>query len=1087
MLSKLMGMIRVSLLVLLSVSTLSADEYELTFIPELPVPLGTNDDGTILVGQDFNNMAVVWSAETGATVIGEGAAWGVSDDGKVVASLINNDGLEEAAIWQNGEITWLGNIPGGSVCDTFISSGLAISADGTTVTGMGWHDDWSAEAYYWTAETGMVALGQDYGASSKAQAVSGDGSIIGGWNENDMGWRCSVIWDKDGNRTYIGSPSGGLDGEVGHISSNGTAYGFGSGSGEYELTSWMWTQEGGMTDLSGPDCPSYVKQCWALSGSDNGTAVGNYFYNGFMDFRSCIRTEETGTMTDLKTYLIDHGMQNIDAWSFNRAMVINNAGTHIAGLGINDMGDMGGYLLKLANVGVPNGYISGTVTIDETFGMISDVVLKLGSQYIHPSNDGTFTFESSVGTFTLKASLYGYNQFVETGIVVNPELTTTINVNLDLCEEPLNIPRNLIVDTEIGKIDWDAALEGYSSFAGWNDGVCIDGMGMGEAGTTKVAIRFDTESLMNYSGGFLKGVRFFPKSNVSTYTVKVWVGADAANEIASIPVQNFVNNQWNYVDLDELIEINAMDELWIGYEANSPEQTYPFGHDDGPAIAGYGDMLYYYGAWNSLASFGFDANLCIDGLIVDPQGKALVMKRPEKRIEKASSDIEYPETKIASGNIPSDNKEYTGYNVYLNNYANPVASNISETEYTFEGLEPNTQYYAAIETQYASGEVSEMVMIDFIYQKEADYLEPANLAFEQSTKTLTWDMPGMWLGFESGVCSEGIGLNDGGEFAAAIRLSSEMLADYEMSHLTSMKFIAKDVSVDFTLKVWKGEEAEELVYEQEIENVILDSYTIVTLDEPVVINANETVWIGYQISNQAVGVYPAGVDEGPAIANCGDMLWTQNEGWTELADWGVNKNWNLQAYIEADGNMIKLNKSGIATSEDKEVKNSILSTGNVNESKDQIVTCYNVSLDGNIIATVTDRSYVFGDLTNGVHTAGVVAVYADGQSEMSTLEFNYTVGIESSLPNNWNLSQNYPNPFNPETTINFSVVDGFVGKVSLNVYNSKGEFVQELVRNNLKSGNYSVTFNASSMSSGIYYCIMNAGNYTKSVKMVLIK
>ena len=83
------------------------------------------------------------------------------------------------------------------------------------------------------------------------------------------------------------------------------------------------------------------------------------------------------------------------------------------------------------------------------------------------------------------------------------------------------------------------------------------------------------------------------------------------------------------------------------------------------------------------------------------------------------------------------------------------------------------------------------------------------------------------------------------------------------------------------------------------------------------------------------------------------------------------------------------------------------------------------------------------------------------------------------------LEQNYPNPFNPSTVIKYSVAkDGFV---NVSVFNLLGEKVATLVNRNVKAGSYEVNFNASSLSSGIYFYSIEAGDFRAMRKMMLMK
>ncbi|MCW8995710.1 MAG: T9SS type A sorting domain-containing protein, partial [Psychromonas sp.] len=84
------------------------------------------------------------------------------------------------------------------------------------------------------------------------------------------------------------------------------------------------------------------------------------------------------------------------------------------------------------------------------------------------------------------------------------------------------------------------------------------------------------------------------------------------------------------------------------------------------------------------------------------------------------------------------------------------------------------------------------------------------------------------------------------------------------------------------------------------------------------------------------------------------------------------------------------------------------------------------------------------------------------------------------------LEQNYPNPFNPSTTINFSVPNENT-LVSLKIYNSLGQEVGTLINQIVPAGNHEVQFDASSLSSGVYFYTLNAGNFVESKKMILMK
>jgi len=98
------------------------------------------------------------------------------------------------------------------------------------------------------------------------------------------------------------------------------------------------------------------------------------------------------------------------------------------------------------------------------------------------------------------------------------------------------------------------------------------------------------------------------------------------------------------------------------------------------------------------------------------------------------------------------------------------------------------------------------------------------------------------------------------------------------------------------------------------------------------------------------------------------------------------------------------------------------------------------------------------------------------------------VGVEkedNSLPIVYSLSQNYPNPFNPSTKIEFALPKS--GVISLTVYDILGRKVAELVNGSLTAGYHTVNFNASNLSSGVYFYRLEAGDFVSVKKLMLLK
>ena len=137
--------------------------------------------------------------------------------------------------------------------------------------------------------------------------------------------------------------------------------------------------------------------------------------------------------------------------------------------------------------------------------------------------------------------------------------------------------------------------------------------------------------------------------------------------------------------------------------------------------------------------------------------------------------------------------------------------------------------------------------------------------------------------------------------------------------------------------------------------------------------------------------------------------------------------------------------------------------------------------------TRTRGSYL-GDLDDDGDQDIFVGIYEQVSNEVWFNNAITSVNNETFTeitPKSVHLFQNFPNPFNPSTKIRYSITDG--GFVSLKVYDVLGNETVVLVNEEKSAGNYQVDFNASALSSGIYFYIMTAGNHTMIKKMIFMK
>lgn len=132
-------------------------------------------------------------------------------------------------------------------------------------------------------------------------------------------------------------------------------------------------------------------------------------------------------------------------------------------------------------------------------------------------------------------------------------------------------------------------------------------------------------------------------------------------------------------------------------------------------------------------------------------------------------------------------------------------------------------------------------------------------------------------------------------------------------------------------------------------------------------------------------------------------------------------------------------------------------------------------------------SFVDDNLLTGKYSYRLKQIDFDG-----SFSYSNEIEVDLSLPQFFSLEQNYPNPFNPSTTIKYTIpnvtLSGVEGsRVILKVYDVIGNEVATLVNENKPAGNYEINFNASSLTSGIYFYTIHSGKFTDTKKMTLLK
>lgn len=130
---------------------------------------------------------------------------------------------------------------------------------------------------------------------------------------------------------------------------------------------------------------------------------------------------------------------------------------------------------------------------------------------------------------------------------------------------------------------------------------------------------------------------------------------------------------------------------------------------------------------------------------------------------------------------------------------------------------------------------------------------------------------------------------------------------------------------------------------------------------------------------------------------------------------------------------------------------------------------------------------VWADVTSGVYAAGE-GIGTNNNQDFMAVKLDVSTGVTSEnneLPSSFYLGQNYPNPFNPSTTISYAVSSR--QHVVITIVDLLGNEIAEIVNEEKSPGYYETSFNATGLSSGVYFYSLNAGSFSATKKLIVLK
>ncbi|WP_228448323.1 secretion protein [Chryseobacterium sp. CH25] len=318
----------------------SVAEAQLTVMGLGNYNVGAVSDKGVVSMHTSGGGIYMWTAATGIVQIGSisngypaAGRTVVSNDGNTIASSLTNavTGFNEISTYNVISSTWVnkgGLVPTG--WDGSVSSTWGMSPSGNTIVGLGWLTASNAHAVKWDETNGVVDLGSMVsGRSSRANAISGDGTVVVGWQDEATGTRSGAKW-VDGVESFITDSNGNNVGEAGAVSTDGNTI-----IGAANPNPYVWKAGTGVTYITHPNASfSFKGGATGVSG-DGSTVIGYYRAFGAppMSGEGFIWTEASGRI-NLNDYAASLGI-NTNGVTMGLPLAISQDGKKIAGMGMN--------------------------------------------------------------------------------------------------------------------------------------------------------------------------------------------------------------------------------------------------------------------------------------------------------------------------------------------------------------------------------------------------------------------------------------------------------------------------------------------------------------------------------------------------------------------------------------------------------------------------------------------------------------------------------------------------------------------------------------------------------------------------------
>jgi len=378
-----------------------------------------------------------------------------------------------------------------------------------------------------------------------------------------------------------------------------------------------------------------------------------------------------------------------------------------------------------------------------------------------------------------------------------------------------------------------------------------------------------------------------------------------------------------------------------------------------------------------------------------------------------------------------------------------------------------------------------------------------DLANGENGAKIMWNAPELpappqgWIHWDDGTNFSGIGLDADAPFSVAARWAANTFPEYQGTSVTKVRVFAQDAGyTGWTIKIWSGANASTLLYSQVVTSqIVVGAWTEITLTTPVAYDITKELWVGYTVDGLN-GMFPAGTDAGPAVVGFGDKVSLDGTTWEDLSSYGLNYNWNVQAYVEvvdgASSSATPLVDNTVYSEKALTLKRGAMKEEGVavNNSGSRSFTHFNVyrmaegQTEYSFLAEVAwvegQTAYEYYDNVSIVPATYCYQVTAVWESETDYCESapapaklapmnDYVCFLVTDVsdPNAEGVFSMYPNPANDRVNITSSQA-----MQDITVFNYVGQVV---FRADLSKAN-SLTLNTGSYEAGVYVVRINTEN-----------